>query len=74
MAFKVLDDDQVVKVKMNQAPYTIRITCCDCSLTHDVRILKHNGLAEDEIEMIFSRNRRCTTIRRKKAGIAVNHR
>ncbi|KKN06037.1 hypothetical protein LCGC14_1081150, partial [marine sediment metagenome] len=36
-----------------------------CGLTHDVRILKHDGLAEDEIEMIFSRNVRSTALHRR---------
>lgn len=62
--FKVLDDDEVVRVTINQAPYSIRLFCCDCGLTHDVRILKHAGLGKDEIEMIFSRNRRATARRR----------
>jgi len=62
---KVMDDDEIVKVKMNLAPYSIRLTCCDCGLTHDVRILKHNGLKQDQLEMIFSRNERVTANRRK---------
>lgn len=65
MKVKWLDDDEVVKVKMNRAPYSIRLTCCDCGLTHDVKILKHPALSEDEIEMIFSKNRRATSMRRK---------
>ena len=66
MKYKILDDDEVVKVNMNQAPFSIRLTCCDCGLTHDVRILKYETLQPDEIEMIFSRNRRSTAIQRKK--------
>jgi len=67
MKYKLLDDDEVVKVKVNQAPFSIRLTCCDCGLTHDVKIFKYESLAEDEIEMIFSRNRRSTTIARKRS-------
>ena len=68
MKFKVLENDEVVKVTMNQAPYSIRLTCCDCGLTHDVKILKYKdgGLKEDEIEMIFSQNRRSTAKQRRK--------
>jgi len=66
MKYKVLDDDEVVKVKFNQAPFSIRLTCCDCGLTHDVRILKHEGLESDEIEMIFSRNKRSTARQRRR--------
>jgi len=65
MKVKWLRDDEVVKVKFNQALYSIRLTCCDCGLTHDVKILKHPGLKEDELEMIFSKNKRCTSKRRK---------
>jgi len=67
MKYVQLDDAEVVKVKINQAPFSIRETCCDCGLTHDVKILKHTGLAKDEIEMIFTRNRRSTTIHRKRS-------
>ena len=66
MKYKVLDNDEVVKVRFNQAPFSIRLTCCDCGLTHDVKMLKYEGLAEDEVEMIFSRNRRSTVKQRKK--------
>lgn len=66
MKYKTLDDDEVVKVRMNQGPYSIRLTCCDCGLTHDVKILRYEGLEEDKIEMIFSRNRRSTSAQRKK--------
>lgn len=67
MKYKLLDDDEVVKVKINQAPFSIRLTCCDCGLTHDVKILKYEGLAEDELEMIFSRNRRSSAIWRRRS-------
>jgi len=66
MKYKILDNDEVVKVKLNQAPFSIRLTCCDCGLTHDVKILKYKGLVADEIEMIFSRNRRSTAKQRRK--------
>ncbi len=66
MKYKTLDNDEVVKIKLNQAPFSIRLTCCDCGLTHDVKVLKHDGLKPDEIEMIFSRNRRSTSKQRKK--------
>lgn len=66
MKFKILDYDEVVKIKLNQAPFSIRLTCCDCGLTHDVKMLKHESLEEDEVEMIFSRNRRSTTKQRRK--------
>jgi len=65
MKVKILDDDEVVKVRMNLAPYSIRLRCCDCGLTHDVRIFKHDRLAKNTIEMIFSRNERCTANERK---------
>ena len=65
MKYKVLDDDEVVKVKLNLAPFSIRLTCCDCGLTHDVKILKHKGLEAGEIEMIFSLNRRSTARHRQ---------
>ena len=64
--YKVLDDDEIVKVKLNQAPFSLRLTCCDCGLTHDVRILQHELLEDEEIEMIFSRNRRSTARQRRK--------
>jgi len=66
MKFKILDNDEVIVVRLNQAPFSIRITCCDCGLTHDVRMLKHGGLKEDEVELIFSRNRRSTARHRRK--------
>jgi len=66
MKYKILDDDEVVRVKINQAPFSIRLTCCDCGLSHDVKILKYPGLKEDEIDMIFSRNRRSTARQRRK--------
>ena len=66
MKYKILDDDEVVRVKINQAPFSIRLTCCDCGLTHDVKILKYDGLADDEIDMIFSRNRRSTSRQRRR--------
>lgn len=64
MRYKILDDDEVVKVKMNQAPFSIRLTCCDCGLSHDVKMLKYEGLEPDEVEMIFSRNKRATAAQR----------
>lgn len=67
MKYKTLDDDEIVKVKINQAPFSIRLTCCDCGLTHDVRILKHELLEDDELEMIFSRNRRSTAKQRRRS-------
>ena len=66
MKYKILDDDEVVKVKINQAPFSIRLTCCDCGLTHDVKMLKYGSLGKDEVEMIFSRNKRSTAKHRKK--------
>ncbi|KKN70419.1 hypothetical protein LCGC14_0431140 [marine sediment metagenome] len=66
MKYKILDDDEVVKVKLNQAPFSIRLTCCDCGLTHDVKMLKYESLGEEELEMIFSRNRRSTAKQRRK--------
>jgi len=66
MKYKILDDDEVVRVKINQAPFSIRLTCCDCGLTHDVKTLKYDGLADDEIDMIFSRNRRSTSRQRRR--------
>jgi hypothetical protein len=69
--YKVLDDDEIVVVPINVAPYSIRLTCCDCGLTHDVRILTHPKLKRDTVEMIFSRNRKVTTKQRKgKNGIS----
>ena len=69
MPFKALGNDEVTKVRINQAPFSFRITCCDCGLTHDVKILKHDGLAEDELEMIFCRNKRSTSRRRKASNV-----
>ena len=66
MKYKLLKDDEIVKVKFNQAPFSIRLTCCDCGLTHDVKMLKYEGMAEDEVEMIFSRNKRSTAKQRQK--------
>ena len=69
--YKTLDDDEIVRVPINAAPYSIRLTCCDCGLTHDVRILTHPKLKKDEVEMIFSRNRRVTARhRRGRNGIS----
>lgn len=47
-----LRDAEVVRVKLNQAPFSIRLTCCDCGLTHDVKMLQWEELKE-EVEMIF---------------------
>jgi len=63
--YKILDDDEIVKAPINCAPYSIRLTCCDCGLTHDVRIQTHSILKKDEIELIFSRNRKATARHRK---------
>ena len=59
-----LRDDEVVMVKLNQAPFSIRLTCCDCGLTHDVKILQW-GRLDDEAEMIFHRNKRSTALNRR---------
>jgi len=58
-----LRDDEVVMVKLNQAPFSIRLTCCDCGLTHDVKLLQWKELG-DEIEMIFHRNKISTALNR----------
>lgn len=58
-----LKDDKVIMVKLNQAPFSIRLVCCDCGLTHDVKILQWEQLG-DEVELIFHRNRRSTTLNR----------
>lgn len=58
-----LRDDQVVRVTLNQAPFSIRLTCCDCGLTHDVKILQWEQL-EGEVELIFQRNKRSTALNR----------
>jgi len=58
----VLRDDEVVRVKLNQAPFSIRLICCDCGLTHDVKILQWEGLDREEVEMIFNRNERSTAL------------
>ena len=71
MRRKCLDNDEVVRVPLKCAPFSIRLHCCDCGLAHDVRILKHDGLPEDVIEMIFSRNRRATAQYRRTAQARV---
>ena len=58
-----LRDDVVIMVKLNQVPFSIRLVCCDCGLTHDVKILSWEQLG-DEVEMIFHRNKRGTTLNR----------
>ena len=63
-----LRDDEVVMVKLNQAPFSIRLTCCDCGLTHDVKILQWEQL-EEEVEMIFHRNKRSTALNRRNRSI-----
>lgn len=59
-----LRDDEVIMVKLNQAPFSIRLTCCDCGLTHDVKMLRWEQLGDDEVEMIFHRNNRSTALNR----------
>ena len=59
-----LKDDEVVRVKLNQAPFSIRLVCCDCGLTHDVKILRWEPLPDDEVEMIFHRNKRSSALNR----------
>ena len=58
-----LKDNEVIKVGLNQAPFSIRLVCCDCGLTHDVKILQWEGL-DDEVELVFHRNRRSTALNR----------
>lgn len=61
-----LRDDEVVRVGLNQAPFSIRLTCCDCGLTHDVKILQWDAINGKEVEMIFHRNKRSTALNRRK--------
>lgn len=39
----------------------MRISCCDCGLVHDVEF----RVKKKKVEMVFWRNRRSTTLRRK---------
>ena len=60
-----LRDDEVVMVKLNQAPFSIRLVCCDCGLTHDIKILQWEQLDNGvEVEMILHRNKRSTLLNR----------
>lgn len=65
-----LRNDEVVMVKLNQGPFSIRLTCCDCGLTHDVKMLQWEGLG-GEVEMTFRRNRRSTALNRRCKGKAI---
>lgn len=60
---KTLRNDEVIMVPLNQAPFSIRLMCCDCGLTHDVKLLQWEGM-EGEIEMVFQRNNRSTALNR----------
>lgn len=56
----ILHDNQSCLVGLNLVPFSIRITCCDCGLAHDIMILKYDDLHENDVEMIFKRNNRAT--------------
>ena len=58
-----LRDDEVVRIPVNQAPFSIRLVYCDCGLTHDVKVLQWEGL-DDEVELVFHRNRISTALNR----------
>ena len=60
-----IKDKGGIFVQLNREPYSLRLRCCDCGLTHDIKMLYQSN---NRVEMIFTRNKISTALHRRHRG------